>query len=56
MLDPQQLAWGLVLEIDRNDLNSPQYLIYEAKDGGVKVVPVKSGSLDAATYFWRNSD
>ena len=28
MLDPQQLAWGLVLEIDRNDLNSPQYLIY----------------------------
>jgi len=52
MLDPDQLAWGLVIEVDRNDPNTPQYLVYETNNKVLIIVPVKSSSLNDVRYFW----
>ena len=52
MLDPEELAWGVVLEVDRNDSSAPDYLVYETKGGGITIVPVRPGSMMEAIYFW----
>ena len=52
MLDPDILAWGMVMYEDKKNDSAPEYLVYEENDGDINIIPIKHVSRTEILEFW----